>query len=71
MVGFQPEPAERPSLEADNRIYVPPGSGGNGWLALDFTAADVDRQGIAELVVSSYRQIALRRMLMELYARGT
>ena len=69
VVEFKPEPAERPALEADDRIYVPPYSGASGWLALDLTAADVDWQEIAELVETSYRQIALKRMLTALDAR--
>ena len=66
---FKPEPEERPALIQDPRVYVPPYSGAGGWLALDLTAATVDWQEITELVESSYRQIALRRMLKALDAR--
>ncbi len=67
---FKPEAAERPALEADDRVYVPPYSGPGGWLALDLTAAEVDWQEIAELVETSYRLIALKRMLAALDARS-
>jgi hypothetical protein len=63
---FKPEAAERPALLADPRFYVPPYWGASGWLALDFTAAAVDWQEVAELLEASYRQVALKRMLAKL-----
>jgi predicted DNA-binding protein (MmcQ/YjbR family) len=63
---FKPDPAERPALVADSRLYVPPYYGPSGWLALDFTAAPVDWDEIAELMETSYRQVALKRMLKAL-----
>jgi predicted DNA-binding protein (MmcQ/YjbR family) len=68
---FKPDPAERPALLGDPRVYVPAYHGPGGWLALDLTAAPVDWAEIAELVESSYRQVALQRMLRALDARGT
>ena len=65
-VVFKPEAAERPALLDDPRFYVPPYWGPSGWLALDFTAAPVDWQEVAELLEGSYRQVALKRMLAEL-----
>ncbi len=65
---FKPEPDEAPALAQDPRIYVPPYSGPGGWLALDLTAATVDWEEIAELVESSYRLVALKRMLKALDA---
>lgn len=65
-VVFRPDPAERQALVGDNRIYVPPYWGPSGWLALDFTAAPVDWQDIAELLEASYRQVALKRMVAQL-----
>ena len=62
-VTFKPEPEERPALAADPRFYVPPYFGPGGWLALDFSAAPVDWDEVAELMESSYRQVALKRML--------
>jgi predicted DNA-binding protein (MmcQ/YjbR family) len=63
---FKPEPAERPALVQDPRFYVPAYFGPGGWLALDLTAAPVDWQEVAELMETSYRQVALRRMLTAL-----
>ena len=63
---FKPEPEERPALVDDARFYSPPYFGPSGWLALDFDAAPVDWQEVAELVECSYRQVALKRMLKQL-----
>lgn len=60
---FKPEADERPALLGDPRFYVPPYFGPYGWLALDFTAGDVDWGEVAELLDGSYRQVALKRML--------
>ena len=65
---FKPEAAERPALVDDARFFVPPYFGVHGWLALDFTAADVQWDEVAELVECSYRQVALKRMLKQLDA---
>jgi predicted DNA-binding protein (MmcQ/YjbR family) len=69
-VVFKPEPPERPALAQDQRFYAPPYFGPIGWLALDFTAAPVDWQEVGELVESSYRQVAPKRMLKALEERG-
>jgi predicted DNA-binding protein (MmcQ/YjbR family) len=68
-VVFKPEPDERPALVDDPRFYVPAYYGPSGWLALDLTAAPVDWEEVAELVETSYRQVALKRMLAALDAR--
>lgn len=65
-VVFKPEPPERPALLGDGRFYLPPYWGPSGWVGLDFTAAAVDWQEVAELMESSYRQVALKRMLKAL-----
>lgn len=65
-VVFKPAPEERPALIADSRFYVPPYFGPSGWLALDFTAAAVDWTEVRELMETSYRQVALKRMLAAL-----
>jgi predicted DNA-binding protein (MmcQ/YjbR family) len=65
-VVFKPEPEERPALLGDARFYVPPYFGASGWVALDFAAAAVDWDEVAELIESSYRQVALKRMLKAL-----
>jgi hypothetical protein len=69
-VVFKPEPDERPALLGEPRFYVPPYHGAYGWVALDLTAAEVDWTEVAELVESSYRQVALKRMLKALDAGG-
>ncbi len=63
---FKPEPDERPALLADERFFVPPYFGPGGWLALDFGAGPVEWDEVAELMESSYRQVALKRMLKTL-----
>jgi predicted DNA-binding protein (MmcQ/YjbR family) len=67
---FKPEPDERIALENDERFYSPPYFGPSGWLALDFESAPIDWQEVAELVESSYRQVALKRMLKVLDGDG-
>ena len=69
-VVFRPEPEERAALLDDKRFYKPPYWGPSGWLALDFTAADVDWSEVAELLESSYRQVALKRMIAKLPDRS-
>ncbi|MBK5289901.1 MAG: MmcQ/YjbR family DNA-binding protein [Acidimicrobiia bacterium] len=66
---FKPDPEDRDALIQDARVFVPPYSGASGWLALDLAAAPVDWDEIRELVESSYRLIALKRMLKDLDAR--
>ena len=68
---FKPEPDEYPALVDDPRVYVPRYFGAGGWLALDLTARKkVDWTEVAELMESSYRQVALKRMLKALEERG-
>src|SRR6266480_4415945 len=70
-VVFKPEPDERPALLQDRRFYVPAYFGPSGWLALDFGARRrVDWSEVAELMESSYRQVALKRMLKALEEGG-
>ncbi|MEI2727766.1 MAG: MmcQ/YjbR family DNA-binding protein [Candidatus Nanopelagicales bacterium] len=68
-VVFKPEPEDRMALSQDPRVFVPPYFGPSGWLALNFEAADVDWQEVAELMEGSYRQVALKRMLAALDER--
>ncbi len=63
---FKPESEERPALEQDPRLYSPPYWGPSGWLELEFDAAPVDWDEVAELVEGSYRQVALKRMVKAL-----
>lgn len=66
---FKPEPDEKAALDDDPRFYPPPYYGPSGWLALDFEAAPVDWDEVAELVEGSYRQIALKRQIKALDER--
>jgi hypothetical protein len=66
---FKPDPDERPALLGDDRFLVPPYFGPGGWLALDLAVPDVDWAEIDELLDSSYRQVALVRMLRALDAQ--
>ena len=63
---FKPAADERGALVQDERFYAPRYWGPSGWLALDLGAAPVDWVEVAELVESSYRQVALKRMLAAL-----
>lgn len=70
-LAFKPAADERPALLQDEaRFWVPAYYGPGGWLALDFTAAPVDWEEVAELVETSYRQMAIKRMLRALDERG-
>jgi predicted DNA-binding protein (MmcQ/YjbR family) len=63
---FKPDPEERRALVDDPRFFIPPYFGPAGWLAMDFGAPDTDWVELAELVETSYRQVALKRQLTEL-----
>jgi predicted DNA-binding protein (MmcQ/YjbR family) len=63
---FKPDAEERPALLGDDRFSSPPYWGPGGWLGLDLTAAPVDWDEVAELVETSYRQVALKRMVKAL-----
>ena len=58
---------ERAALLADPRFSVPAYYGPSGWLALAL-ADDTDWGEVAELVESSYRQVALKRLIKALEA---
>lgn len=66
---FKPEDGERDALLGDPRFFSPPYFGPSGWLALDL-GADVDWLEVAELLASSYRQVAARTLVRELDAAG-
>lgn len=66
---FKPDDDERPALLDDDRFFVPAYYGPSGWLALDL-APDADWDEVAELLASSYRQVAPARLVAELDAVG-
>ncbi|MGH7152142.1 MAG: hypothetical protein ACREIU_15660, partial [Planctomycetota bacterium] len=56
------EAGRREALLADPRFYVSPYIGAHGWLSMRVTGP-VDWKLVSNLVLSSYRQVALKRML--------
>jgi hypothetical protein len=67
-VAFKPDPEERRAYLQDERFFVPPYWGPFGWLAMDIEAdsADNDWAELAELLETSYRQLALKRQVKAL-----
>ncbi len=66
---FRPDLSESEALRQDPRIFVPPYTGAYGWLALDLLVETPDLQEIAELLETSYRLGALKRMIRALDER--
>jgi hypothetical protein len=66
---FKPDPDERPALLGDDRFFVPPYFGSAGWLGMDLSLTGTDWQFAAELIDTSYRQVALKRQLAALDER--
>lgn len=65
---FRPDAADEPALRQDPRIWEPAYLWPHGWLAMDL-GADTDWSEIAELLDSSYRTTAPRRLVKALDAR--
>jgi hypothetical protein len=65
---FKADLADRAALLRDKRFFEPWYWGARGWLALDLVAAEPDWAEVAELVETSYRQVALKRQLRALEA---
>ncbi|WP_285114474.1 MmcQ/YjbR family DNA-binding protein [Leifsonia sp. fls2-241-R2A-40a] len=65
---FKPDPAEAPAWREDPRAFVPKYWGPSGWLAIDLDRTALDAAVTAELIETSYRQVALRRQLAVLDA---
>lgn len=66
---FKPDPDERPALLEDDRFFVPPYFGPAGWLGMDLDIDASDWTFVAELIDTSYRQVALKRQLVALENR--
>lgn len=62
-VVFKPDPEEARALREDERFFSPPYWGPSGWLAVDLDTSDADWTELAELIETSYRQVALKRQL--------
>ncbi|GAA2241565.1 MmcQ/YjbR family DNA-binding protein [Herbiconiux moechotypicola] len=66
---FKPQRDEHPALSERDDVFVPPYFGPGGWLALDLDER-TDWEFAAELIDSSYRQVALKRQIAALDAAG-
>lgn len=70
-ITFTPDPLERQTWLNDPRVWSPPYDGPSGKLAFDAGVGDEDVDAadwtlIAELIDTSFRQVALRRQLRAL-----
>jgi predicted DNA-binding protein (MmcQ/YjbR family) len=63
---FKPAPDERPAFVHDERFYSPPYWGPGGWLAVDIDRPETDWRELAEIIDTSYRQVALKRQIRAL-----
>lgn len=68
---FKPDVDERLAFVQDDRFFVPPYWGPSGWLAIDLDRPDTDWAELAEIIDTSYRQVALKRQLRALDAKGS
>lgn len=66
---LQADDDERPALLEDQRFYLAPYYRTAPWVALDLEAAPPDWEEIGELIETSYRRVALKRMLKALDAQ--
>ena len=66
---FKPEPDDLQAYRQDARFFVPQYWGPSGWMAVDVDAPDTDWSEVAELIDTSYRQVALARQLKALDER--
>lgn len=67
---FVSDPQEREALRQDPRFATSPHHGDRGWMALDLESTEIDWEEVAELLETSYRQVANRRLVAELDARS-
>ncbi|MDR7183445.1 putative DNA-binding protein (MmcQ/YjbR family) [Microbacterium trichothecenolyticum] len=65
-VEFIPDDLERPVLLERDDVFVPPYEGAYGWLAIRVEPDAGDWELLAELIDTSYRQVALQRQLRAL-----
>ncbi len=61
-----PDQSERTALLTDSRAYVPGYLGSYGWIGFDLGAAEAAWEQARELIDSSYRNTAARRLIAEL-----
>lgn len=67
---FKPDAEERLAHLQDPRFFSPPYWGPGGWLGIDIDSPSTDWTELAELIDTSYRQVALKRQLTALDARA-
>ena len=67
---FKPDAEERLAYVQDDRFWIPPYWGPSGWLAIGLDDPSTDWQEVAELIDTSYRQVALKRHLKVLDSGG-
>ncbi len=71
---IKPSETERPALEQDSRFFYPMYLGPSGWLGLDLTAdradAGPDWDEVAELIDTSYRLVATKKLIHQLETKG-
>ena len=63
---FKPAPDEAGPYSHDARFFVPPYWGPRGWLATRLDRATTDWVELAEIIDTSYRQVALVRQIKAL-----
>jgi len=62
------DPTERRALLGDSRVYVPGYLGGYGWIGFDVANDQISWDEVGELIDSSYRSTAPKRLVAELDA---
>lgn len=67
---FKPDADERLAYVQDPRFFSPPYWGPGGWLGIDIDSPGTDWTELAELIDTSYRQVALKRQLAALDSAG-
>jgi predicted DNA-binding protein (MmcQ/YjbR family) len=67
---IKPSETERPALEQDRRFFYPMYLGPSGWLGLDLTATEVDWSEVRELIDTSYRLVATKKLITQLESEG-
>jgi predicted DNA-binding protein (MmcQ/YjbR family) len=63
---FKPLAEERPAYLERDGFYSPPYWGPGGWLAISLDERSTDWAEVAEIIDTSYRQVALKRQLAQL-----
>lgn len=65
---FQTDDDERPALLQDDRFYLAPYYRNAPWVAFDLESGPLDWDELGELIETSYRRVALKRMVKALDA---